>query len=266
MWNEYSKAPGAAGVSGVDLRCIWDVKADPSYDVHRRSDDRILLAVRTDDGLGRLTSETAGTLEVGPASLLVLEGHRLRRYWCAADRWHFRWFEFTVTGSLHFPLNRVMHVPAEAADEVAFRELFAALRRETAADRCVATAAFALLVYRWVARWRGERHVSPHAERIARVIDLMHEDLGGRCTIAELAAEAGMSERLFRDAFRAATGQSPKRFYDNLRLSMAAELLRLGIHTVSEVSERLGYSSPFHLSRAFRQRFGIPPSRLRGAP
>jgi len=70
-----------------------------------------------------------------------------------------------------------------------------------------------------------------------------------------------MSERLFRDAFRDSTGESPKRFYDSLRLTMAHDLLRLGIHTVSEVAARLGYSSAFHLSKAYKQRFKIPPSR-----
>lgn len=262
MWHDFSKAPGTAAASGIDLRCVWDVRADPSYDVRRRSDDRILLAVRTHDGTGLLTTGAEGTLEAGPQTLLVLEGHLLQRYRCVTDRWDFRWFEFSVSGPLHFPLRRVMYIPADPADETVFRELFAMLRREKFTDRCVASVLFASLMYRWLACWQEERRLSPHADTMARIIDLMHDDVRGSRRIADLAAEAGMSERRFRDLFRATTGQSPKRFHDHLRLSMAAELLRLGVYSVTEVAARLGFSSPFHLSRAFKQRFGVPPSSM----
>ena len=67
----------------------------------------------------------------------------------------------------------------------------------------------------------------------------------------------------FRQVFAALTGQAPKRFYDGLRLEYGRGLLRLGIHKVADVAERLGFSSPFHFSRAFKKHFGKPPSEFR---
>lgn len=72
-----------------------------------------------------------------------------------------------------------------------------------------------------------------------------------------------MSERAFRNAFEEVMDWSPKRYFDRLRLEKAAEMLRQNRMSVGEVAEALGYSSPFHLSRAFRELFGFRPRRTR---
>ncbi len=91
----------------------------------------------------------------------------------------------------------------------------------------------------------------------------MYARLGENWTVAQMACEAHMSERNFRLAFAAVTRQSPKRFYDRLRLRTAEELLRQGVYTVAQVGDRLGFSSPFHFSKAFKQCFGYPPSKAK---
>jgi AraC-like DNA-binding protein len=202
-------------------------------------------------------------VEVSADSLLVTEGHRLSRYWCAGEEWVFCWYEFRVTGPLHFPLDTVMRVPPLPDEETRRDTIFAALRRDRFAERCRASAEFAALLYAWAVGWRGTTRTSPHAAAIAKAIDRMHETLEAPIGIAELAVGASMSERLFRDEFRIATGQAPKRFYEQLRLGLAHELLQLGIYTVSQVAARLGYSSPFHFSRTFKQRYGVAPSVIR---
>jgi transcriptional regulator GlxA family with amidase domain len=73
-------------------------------------------------------------------------------------------------------------------------------------------------------------------------------------------ARVGMGERAFRSAFQAVMDWSPKRYFDRLRLEKAAELLRQNRYSIAEIADLLGYSSPFHFSRAFRELFGVPPS------
>ncbi len=266
MWQDNAKAPGPSAASGVSLANIWDVRADDSYDVQGQHVGRhTLVAVRTHAGHGRLAFDRIAPIETRAHTLLFLEWQRLRRYRCIGGQWDFWWFEFTVAGTLHFPLHQVLAIDDQPRDAVDFAWIFRALRRETFAQRSLASAGAAMLFYRWLAQWEGERRASPHQPAIERIVDRMHEKLGDHWTVAAMAAEAHLCERRFRQVFQAVTGRSPKRFYDGLRLDRAHELLRLGILSVAEIAEELGFSSPFHFSKAFRRHFGTPPSRVREA-
>jgi transcriptional regulator GlxA family with amidase domain len=89
----------------------------------------------------------------------------------------------------------------------------------------------------------------------------MRRDLARPLNVGDLAEAEGMTSRWFRKIFADVTGQSPKAWYDAMRLDAAAAILRHENPSLAELAERLGYSSAFHLSRAFKQHFGLPPSR-----
>jgi AraC-like DNA-binding protein len=48
-----------------------------------------------------------------------------------------------------------------------------------------------------------------------------------------------------------------------LRVRRAESLLRNTPMTLKEIAERLGYSSPFHLSKEFKKQTGIAPDAWR---
>ena len=52
---------------------------------------------------------------------------------------------------------------------------------------------------------------------------------------------------------------------DRVRMDRAKALIGETGSTLAEVAEQVGYSDPAHFTRAFRRRFGVPPSRLRTA-
>ena len=60
--------------------------------------------------------------------------------------------------------------------------------------------------------------------------------------------------------FRENTGQSPMDYYMTLKISEAKKLLREKNHTVSQISDMLGYSSVHIFSRAFKKAVGHSPS------
>ena len=95
------------------------------------------------------------------------------------------------------------------------------------------------------------------------MIQAMHDKLAEEFSVPRMAAIACLGPRRFRQVFREYTGKTPKRFFDQLRLDYAADLLRLNGLSVAKTSEMLGYSSPFHFSRAFQIHFGTPPSQYR---
>ena len=82
-------------------------------------------------------------------------------------------------------------------------------------------------------------------------------------TNANLAAECRMSEVYFRKLFSKHYGISPKQFIIDMRLQKAKQLLAEGSLSVSVISEKCGFSNPYHFCRLFKQHTGITPSEYR---
>lgn len=127
------------------------------------------------------------------------------------------------------------------------------------------------------------RHVGPGDDRLQRssiamaletrnpalimIVDIMRANLEAPLGMEALAARAGYSRRQIERMFRAALGQSPARYYAGLRLERARALLAETNLSLPEIAAACGFETQGHFARAFRQRFGCPPSRVayRGA-
>jgi AraC-like DNA-binding protein len=82
-------------------------------------------------------------------------------------------------------------------------------------------------------------------------------------TVAELAAVAGVSRAGFARRFSKVVGEPPMVFLTGWRLALAADLLRDPGATLGSVARRVGYSTPFALSAAFKRERGISPRDFR---
>ena len=60
------------------------------------------------------------------------------------------------------------------------------------------------------------------------------------------------------------TGETPSNFFRTYKLNRAAELLKSGKYTVSEVSDKCGFSTQSHFSVVFKKQFGVTPTEYRG--
>lgn len=80
---------------------------------------------------------------------------------------------------------------------------------------------------------------------------------------AALARHCGASESTVLRAFRKQLGVSPFGYVRRRRLEEALRLLESGRYGVTEVASRVGYENPSAFAVAFRQQFGIAPSRKR---
>ena len=79
-------------------------------------------------------------------------------------------------------------------------------------------------------------------------------------SVEQLASDLCMSRMTFYRKIQSATGQKPTEFIRTIRLRRAAELLREGRMTVTEVSYATGFSSVSYFSRCFRAMFGAAPT------
>lgn len=109
------------------------------------------------------------------------------------------------------------------------------------------------------ARRRGGQHM----EAIAHVRRFIHFNFAEPLTVAQLARQANMSPRRFASVFREICGMPPKEYVLQIRLERAAELLREGSLTVSEIAAQTGFASVHYFSRLFRQRRGLAPTTYR---
>ena len=109
-------------------------------------------------------------------------------------------------------------------------------------------------------RSRPDRRLDP---RVATAIARMEALLDAPETTAGIAADVGLSPRRLEMLFRADLAMTPAAYALTLRLSAARRMITDTAHPLAEIALRTGFSAPSTLSRAFRKRYGMPPSALR---
>lgn len=81
-------------------------------------------------------------------------------------------------------------------------------------------------------------------------------------SLEELAAQNYISVSYVKKLFRMYANETPKKFYDGLRVNEAIALLKSGISIV-EISEKMNFSSPNFFSMFFKKQTGYTPSEYR---
>lgn len=99
---------------------------------------------------------------------------------------------------------------------------------------------------------------------LLRALAAMEAHIGEPLDRVTLAAGAQVSvrqlERLFRERLHATIDSR----YREIRLDRAAALVRETGMGMNEIAAACGFATPQHFTRAFRERFSIPPSAARG--
>ncbi|TMR98910.1 helix-turn-helix transcriptional regulator [Nonomuraea basaltis] len=98
---------------------------------------------------------------------------------------------------------------------------------------------------------------------VGRALRLLHADPAHPWTLGALAAKTGASRAALVRRFTALVGQPPMTYLREQRLTLAVDLLREPGTTIATVASRVGFSSPFALSTAFKRERGISPSEYR---
>lgn len=91
----------------------------------------------------------------------------------------------------------------------------------------------------------------------------IHRDPGRQWTIASLAREVGLSRSAFAAQFTRLIGEPPLRYITIWRMQLARNWLRGTDMSLSQIAERLGYSSEDAFKRAFKREVGEAPGGYR---
>ena len=92
------------------------------------------------------------------------------------------------------------------------------------------------------------------------VCEHMKINIYSSLTLSELCGRFIISKTQLCKIFRESTGQSPMEYYMELKIKEAKKLLREKNHSVSQISDMLGYSSIHIFSRAFKKAVGFSPT------
>jgi transcriptional regulator GlxA family with amidase domain len=106
----------------------------------------------------------------------------------------------------------------------------------------------------------GVRH-----PKLSQVIQMMEINIEEPISPSILAKDVGMSTRQLERLFRRYLNRSPKRYYMELRLQKARNLLMQTDMSVINVALACGFASPSHFSKCYRAHYDTTPYRERGS-
>lgn len=207
----------------------------------------------------RLCSVCTGALILARAGLL--DGHRATTHWAALDAFQRQhplvlvergpifvkddhiWTSAGVTAGMDLALALIEEDYGQSVAMAVARTLVVFMRRSgslpqlssTLKAQYAADPAFSNLMA-WIADNLAENH-----------------------SVGQLAGRIAMSPRTFTRQFRDATGESPARAVEGLRLQAACEALRTNEKSVKQIARDTGFGSAQNLRRVFAKRLGVSP-------
>jgi DNA-binding response OmpR family regulator len=110
----------------------------------------------------------------------------------------------------------------------------------------------------------GELAVTPLDEKFLQRLMIVFENHISEPDFSteECAREVGMSRMSLNTKLKALTNQSTHEFIRSLRLKRAAQLLKKAAGSVAEIAYTVGFNNTSHFAKAFREQFGLPPSKF----
>jgi transcriptional regulator GlxA family with amidase domain len=99
---------------------------------------------------------------------------------------------------------------------------------------------------------------------IQEILDLFIAHPDQFFSIPELASKAGLCNKSLTLRFRAETGQSVHKYQMNIKLDQIAAIIRHNSYTsLKNLALNFGFYDEYHLSSAFKKKFGFSPAKYR---
>lgn len=237
----------------------------------RRHDDNLLIYCT--EGRGTLhAGEWQGEVEAGQVMLLP---QGLQHHYEAdpAEPWTLFWVHFqgAATGIfqqyLGFREQRpVVNAGISPLMIGAFTSLME-VRRTGYSTRAFVNAANQLrhLFSQMALEINAQRGRGRGGFELAQVQAFMLENIDQPLTLEQLAATVNMSKFHFAKRYKAMSGYSPVKHFQNMKIEHACYLLDATDLTVGAVASRLGYDDPLYFSRLFKRTIGVSPRTYRAS-
>lgn len=228
------------------------------------------------DGLDELAAAIAGsaflarrTASVCTGAFLlaasgVLDGRDATTHWFYAPQLQARYPALKVDGDRIF--TRDAGVWTSAGMSSGIDMTLAMIEEDLGQETARAVARMLVVYYR---RPGGQYQFSslldfdPGSDRIRRALSFAREHLAEDLSVERLAEVARLSTRQFARAFTAATGSTPAKAVERLRVETARPLVEDGRQTFHEIARLVGFEDPDRMRVSFLRILGRTPMEMR---
>ena len=107
---------------------------------------------------------------------------------------------------------------------------------------------------------KTEPSIESQRDLLAVAVGYMDTHAADMVTVREAADYIHLSYSAFFRLFKSCLGISPVAYLTEKKMQCAKELLATTDLSLSDIADRLGYSTPYNFSRAFREKIGVSPS------
>jgi AraC-like DNA-binding protein len=251
---------GLQAVSGRSAHC---------FPRHTHDDFGIGLVVSG----GQISASGRGQVEAGPGNVITVnpgEVHDGTPIRGEPRQWHMFYLSPALIGEIGEGLDAgrattlEFHNPVMADGEAARR--FASAWRRIIVDASNATAphtateeSLLICLHGLLGARRDSRDAGLATARIAKLRALIDDDIASEHSLQSLAAEAGLSRFQTVRAFARATGLTPHAYLVERRIQAARRLILAG-NPLADAAFASGFCDQSHMTRAFRQRYGLTPA------
>jgi AraC-like DNA-binding protein len=100
-------------------------------------------------------------------------------------------------------------------------------------------------------------------QKIEQAKIIMNENVYEDMPIQNIASQLNLSYALFRRNFKKYTNESPARYYNDIKLNKAKQMLVESTDSIKEISFKLQFTSLEYFSTSFKRMTGLTPSEFR---
>jgi AraC-like DNA-binding protein len=109
----------------------------------------------------------------------------------------------------------------------------------------------------------ASRSNAGNRDKIMSVASYLMSSPAAKDSVAQIARRVGMNRTKLMTVFKEVYGTSVEAYWRDCRLHHARELLTEPQLSISEISQKVGYSEISAFTRAFSKQFGMAPSKFR---
>jgi transcriptional regulator GlxA family with amidase domain len=196
----------------------------------------------------RMASICTGAFILAEAGLL--EGRRATTHWCAARDLQARYPNVKVNDDRIFIVDDRIWTSAGASAGI---DLALAMIEEDMGVDLARLVARKMVLYHRRGGGQSQHSVllemDAKSDRVQSVLTYAKHNLHASLSVEQLAHTAHLSPRQFSRVFQAATGRSPAKAVESLRLETARVMLEQGHDSIDDVARESGFTSRDHLRR-----------------
>ncbi len=210
----------------------------------------------------RVASVCVGAFVLATAGLL--DGRRATTHWLYADDLQARFPQVKVDGDRIFIRDGGLWTSAGITAGIDLA--LSMIEDDLGKDIALAVARLLVVYHR---RAGGQRQFSslldidPDSDRIRRVLSFAREHLADPLPVERLAQVANLSIRQFGRSFTQATGTTPAKVIERLRVEAARARIQDGREPLETIARSVGFSDADRMRLSFRRVIGQSPQHLR---